>query len=56
MDRCDSCGAKAWVRAVLGGSELLFCAHHAARHLDQLSVVATYIQDDRDLMLEDAAL
>jgi hypothetical protein len=28
-DRCDRCGARAYVRAVLpGGGELLFCAHH----------------------------
>ena len=30
-DRCDRCGAQAYVRVVLGasGGELLFCAHHA---------------------------
>ncbi|MCK6094948.1 hypothetical protein AAG742_06870 [Micrococcus sp. 2A] len=29
-DRCDRCGAQAYVRAVLeAGGELLFCAHHA---------------------------
>ncbi|GAA1349185.1 DUF7455 domain-containing protein [Falsarthrobacter nasiphocae] len=28
-DRCDRCGAQAYVRAVLSsGGELLFCAHH----------------------------
>lgn len=31
MDRCDRCGAQAYVRAVLesSGGELLFCGHHA---------------------------
>ncbi|QDY91367.1 hypothetical protein E7Y32_14975 [Arthrobacter sp. UKPF54-2] len=31
VDRCDRCGAQAYVRVVLGasGGELLFCAHHA---------------------------
>ncbi|MCO1339241.1 hypothetical protein BJH93_10105 [Kocuria polaris] len=31
VDRCDRCGAQAYVRAVLAtsGGELLFCAHHA---------------------------
>lgn len=31
LDRCDRCGAKAYVRAVLqsSGGELLFCGHHA---------------------------
>jgi hypothetical protein len=28
-DRCDRCGAQAYVRAVLASGELLFCAHHA---------------------------
>ena len=29
MDRCDRCGAQAYVRALLpNGLELLFCAHH----------------------------
>lgn len=29
-DRCDRCGAQAYIRAVLSstGGELLFCAHH----------------------------
>jgi hypothetical protein len=28
-DRCDRCGAQAYVRTILGsGSELLFCNHH----------------------------
>ena len=28
-DRCDRCGARAYIRAVLpSGGELLFCAHH----------------------------
>ncbi|KRE78763.1 hypothetical protein [Arthrobacter sp. Soil763] len=31
VDRCDRCGAQAYVRVVLeaSGGELLFCAHHA---------------------------
>lgn len=31
LDRCDRCGAQAYVRAVLESSagELLFCGHHA---------------------------
>ena len=36
-DRCDRCGAQAYVRARLsGGGELLFCAHHARQHLPKL--------------------
>ncbi|WP_028281276.1 hypothetical protein [Arthrobacter sp. H5] len=31
LDRCDRCGAQAYVRAVLqsSGGELLFCGHHS---------------------------
>ncbi|MGO3146949.1 MAG: DUF7455 domain-containing protein, partial [Leucobacter sp.] len=36
LDRCDSCGAQAYVRAVLSGSDLLFCAHHAHKHEEKL--------------------
>jgi hypothetical protein len=33
LDRCDRCGAQAYVRATLpAGTELLFCAHHSREH------------------------
>jgi hypothetical protein len=36
-DRCDRCGAQAYVRARLHvGGELLFCAHHGREHLPKL--------------------
>ncbi|OLT14793.1 hypothetical protein BJF86_06010 [Serinicoccus sp. CNJ-927] len=39
-DRCDRCGAQAYVRARLGdGLELHFCAHHGREHLDKLRAV-----------------
>ena len=28
-DRCDRCGAQAFVRVVLSAGDLLFCGHHA---------------------------
>lgn len=46
LDRCDSCGAQAYVRAVLGGSELLFCAHHARKHEDKLRPMAEVWHDE----------
>ena len=46
-DRCDRCGAQAYVRITLrNGGELLFCAHHARAHEDKLKQVALHIQDD----------
>jgi hypothetical protein len=36
-DRCDRCGAQAYVRARLhAGGELLFCAHHGREHTPAL--------------------
>jgi hypothetical protein len=33
LDRCDRCGAKAQIRALLPrGGELQFCGHHARVH------------------------
>ena len=46
-DRCDRCGAQAYVRVELpGGSELLFCAHHGRQHGDRLRQVALAIHDE----------
>jgi hypothetical protein len=50
-DRCDRCGARAAVRALLpGGSDLLFCAHHGRQHADRLRAVATEIRDDEGVL------
>ncbi|GAB2551987.1 DUF7455 domain-containing protein [Leucobacter ruminantium] len=46
LDRCDSCGAQAYVRAVLSGSELLFCAHHAHKHEAKLRPMAEVWHDE----------
>ena len=48
-DRCDRCGAQAYVRVTLtGGAELLFCAHHGRIHSDALRWVATDVQDESE--------
>ena len=47
VDRCDRCGAQAYVRVLLpGGRELLFCAHHNRQHASALAKVAVEIQDE----------
>lgn len=48
LDRCDSCNAQAYVRAVLGDSELLFCAHHGTKHEEKLKPLASVWHDERD--------
>jgi len=45
-DRCDRCGAQAYVRVVLTKSDLLFCAHHARRHELKLREVAREFHDE----------
>jgi hypothetical protein len=46
-DRCDRCGAQAYLRVLLmSGGELLFCAHHGREHADALRMVASDIQDE----------
>ncbi len=53
VDRCDRCGAQAYVRVELSsGGELLFCAHHAREHLDALQEVAAVIHDDTGRLAE----
>ena len=46
-DRCDRCGAQAYLRVELqAGGELLFCAHHAREHGDRLREVAATVHDE----------
>ncbi len=46
-DRCDRCGAQAYIRVTLAsGGELLFCSHHGKAHSDKLKQVALQIQDE----------
>jgi hypothetical protein len=46
-DRCDRCGAQAYLRVELqSGGELLFCAHHAREHGDALREVAASVTDE----------
>jgi hypothetical protein len=63
-DRCDapavvggangrsergSCGAQAFIRAVLpGGSDLVFCAHHGREHEAALAAAGADIRDETD--------
>jgi ribosomal protein L37E len=46
-DRCDRCGAQAYLRVRLNsGGELLFCAHHGREHSGKLREVAADITDE----------
>lgn len=51
-DRCDRCGAQAYVRATLpAGTELLFCGHHGNTHRPSLLVAGAELHDETDKLL-----
>jgi hypothetical protein len=47
-DRCDSCGAQAYVYCKGLEGELYFCGHHYAQHSNKLGDWAFTIIDQRD--------
>ena len=52
LDRCDSCGAKAYIRVTLASGELLFCAHHGAKFKEKLAPTAIGWHDESDKLNE----
>jgi hypothetical protein len=49
VDRCDRCGAQAYVRVTLpAGSELLFCAHHGREYAPKLRELDAQILDESE--------
>lgn len=55
-DRCDRCGAQAYVRAILmSGSDLLFCAHHWKANEGVLREIAEAIQDESERLSDVSA-
>ena len=54
FDRCDSCGAQAYIRVTMEAGELLFCAHHGAKFKDKLAPTAVEWHDESSRLLEGA--
>ncbi|MFJ7751183.1 hypothetical protein ACIQXM_14660 [Arthrobacter sp. NPDC097144] len=56
LDRCDRCGAQAYVRAVLesSGGELLFCGHHARAVETNLRPLTSEWQDETSRLMTKA--
>ncbi len=52
-DRCDSCGAQAYIRVAIGSSELLFCSHHGKKYQEKLATIASDWHDESDRLLQD---
>ncbi|MBO0843187.1 MAG: hypothetical protein J2O46_08375 [Nocardioides sp.] len=52
-DRCDRCGAQAYLRVELAsGGDLLFCGHHAKEHGEKLKELAVSITDETHKLTE----
>jgi hypothetical protein len=47
-DRCDRCGARGYVLALLRGGELVFCAHHGRQYAEGLAATAVLVYDESD--------
>lgn len=56
-DRCDRCGAQAYLRVHLAsGGELLFCGHHGREHGEKLKTVAVNVHDETSKLLSPPAV
>ena len=56
VDRCDRCGARAYVRVLLPSRlELLFCAHHNRQYATALTKIAVAIRDETERLTPAAA-
>ena len=50
-DRCDGCGAQAYVRVTLASGDLLLCGHHWRKSEDRLVSIALAIRNETDKLL-----
>ena len=53
LDRCDQCGAQAYIRVGVGTGELLFCAHHGHKYQAKLEGIASSWQDESSRLHEE---
>ncbi len=52
LDRCDSCGAQAYVRVTMSTGDLYFCAHHGTQFKEKLSASALEWHDETYRLLD----
>lgn len=55
LDRCDSCGAQAYIRVEVATGELTFCAHHGRKFQEKLSPIARSWHDESGRLIEETA-
>lgn len=51
LDRCDVCGAQAYIRVELAAGDLIFCSHHGNEKKAQLEPVALSWHDESSKLL-----
>ena len=49
-DRCDACGAQAYIGATVNGTELIYCAHHGKKYAAKLKTMASTWYDETHLL------
>lgn len=54
LDRCDSCGAQAYIRVRLDSGELLFCAHHGNKYQEKLAGIAHSWHDESSRLMQES--
>jgi len=47
-DRCDACGAQAYVRVEMPYGQFVFCGHHARKHGEKLRPAAVTWHDETE--------
>ncbi|MEY4263291.1 MAG: hypothetical protein RLY88_999 [Actinomycetota bacterium] len=50
-DRCDVCGAQAYIRVELATGELIFCSHHGNEKRSKLEPIAVSWHDESEKLL-----
>ena len=50
-DRCDRCGAQAFVAAEFGADTLMFCQHHYTKHYDAITEQAIWVHEQLEDLL-----
>lgn len=52
-DRCDRCGAQAYVRThLISGGHLLWCNHHWTGNADKVMPLVEHLHDERSILDE----
>lgn len=56
LDRCDACGsAQAYVRAIKGFKDLMFCMHHFNNHMSELVSQGWNIDNQTQQLFDEVA-